>query len=129
MPSLQARETARMTVTSLTKSATEAQMIAVFADLARAGNGVCFHIRDARRQNVKGLTDIVLAVPPVVGFLELKTQRDTVSADQLRVLDILSRCHVIVSGRVRPVPKHDDEWTIDEALARIVAYRPDLEIR
>ena len=103
-------------------------MVKALSDAAYAGGGFCFHVRDARRQNVKGMPDILLALPPVVGFIELKTQRDTIRPDQVRVLDILSRCSQIVSGTVRPVPKHDDEWTLDEALARIVAARPDLEV-
>lgn len=117
-----------MTSSTLTRTMTEAQMVKTFTDLAYSSGGFCFHIRDARRQAVTGLTDLILAVPPVVGFIELKTQRDTISPDQVRVLDILSRCSQIVSGTVRPVPKHDDEWTLDEALARIVAARPDLEV-
>jgi len=109
------------------RSMTEAEMVKALSDVAYAGGGFAFHIRDARKQNVKGLTDLVLALPPVVGFIELKTQRDTISFDQERVLDVLSRCDVVVSGTVRPVPK-PGEWSLDDALDRLLVWRPDLEV-
>lgn len=111
-----------------TRSMTEAEMVKTFTDLAYAGGGFAFHIRDARRQAVTGLTDLVLAIPPVVGFIELKTQRDTIRPEQARVLDVLSQCTVLVSGTVRPVPKREDEWSLDEALDRLLVWRPDLEV-
>lgn len=117
-----------MTAVVVRRAMTEAEMVKAFTDLAYAGGGFCFHVRDARRQAVTGLTDLVLALPPVVGFIEVKTQRDTIRPEQARVLDVLSRCSVIVSGTVRPVPKHPGEWSLDEALARLVACRSDLEI-
>lgn len=110
------------------RSATEAEMIRTFSDLANAGGGMCWHVRDARKQQTEGLTDLIVAIPPVVAFYELKTQRDTTSALQRQVLGVLGRCSVVESGIVRPVPKHIDELSIDEALDRILVWRPDLEI-
>ncbi len=118
-----------MTSSTLTKHATEAEMLKLFADLARAGGGMMFHIRDARRQNVTGLTDVLLILPPAIGFFELKTMRDSLRPDQGDLLDLLTRCDRIESGIVRPVPKQAGELTMDEAVWRIVRHRPDLEMR
>lgn len=117
-----------MSARAYRRSATEAEMLETFADLANAGGGFLRHVRDARGQNLNGLPDVILAVPPVLALYELKTRRDRMRPEQVRVLDILNRCNVIVSDKVRPEPKHDDEWSIDEALGRIVVWRPDLEI-
>lgn len=116
-------------LTRYRRSATEAEMIRTFTDLARAGAGYCWHIRDARKQQTEGLTDLVVAIPPVLALYELKTQRDTTSALQQQVLSVLGRCSIVESGIVRPVPKHIDELSIDEALDRILVHRPDLEMR
>ena len=110
------------------RSATEAEMLALFAGLAAGGGGFMKHIRDARRQNVEGLPDVICAVPPVLALFELKTRRDELRYEQMRVLDILSQCNVIVSGRVRPVPKRDGEISLDEAIDKLLVYRPDLEV-
>lgn len=118
-----------MTSSTLTKHATEAQMVKLFSDLAAAGGGHCFHIRDARGQQVAGCPDIILAIEPVIALYELKTQRDVTSPLQARVLDLLTRCDRIESGIVRPVPKQAGELTMDEAVWRIVRHRPDLEMR
>lgn len=103
-------------------------MLKLFGDLAMGGGGFLKHIRDARRQNVEGLPDVILAVPPVLALFELKSRRDEMRYEQIRVLDILSQCNVIVSGKVRPVPKREGELSLDEALDRILIWRPDLEV-
>lgn len=118
-----------MTTSTLTRYATEAEMLKLFADLAGAGGGMMFHVRDARRQRVTGLTDVLLILPPVIGFFELKTMRDSLRPDQGDLLQLLTRCDRIESGIVRPVPKQESEMTMDEAVWRIVRHRPDLEMR
>lgn len=103
-------------------------MIRTFSDLATTGGGYCWHVRDARRQQTEGLTDLIVAVPPVLAMYELKTQRDVTSQLQHQVLDVLGRCSTVVSGIVRPVPKHEGELSIDEALERILVWRPDVDV-
>lgn len=115
-------------LTHYRRGMTEAEMLSHFAGLALGGGGFMKHIRDARRQNVEGLPDVILAVPPVLALFELKTRRDELRAEQIHVLDVLSRCTVIVSGKVRPVPKREGELSMDEARERIMVWRPDLEV-
>lgn len=110
------------------KSMTEGDMLAAFADLAHACGGYMWHVRHAAGQRLEGLPDVILAAPPVVALYELKTQRDRVSSLQQDVMTTLAGCDVVVSGIVRPVPKHDGELTVDEALSKVLCMRRDLEL-
>lgn len=98
-------------------------MLATLKDYTLAENGMFFHIRDARGQDVEGLSDTLILLPPkygvrpgTVAFFELKTQQDKVSPAQLRFMRLLARATEIASGVVRPAPKALGEITIDDAL-------------
>jgi hypothetical protein len=93
----------------------EEHLLSTFRELAAATAGCFWHVRQAKGQALTGLTDVLIAVPPVFGAFELKTQRDRISAEQLRVAEVLARCDRFVSGVVRPVPK-PDELSLDEAI-------------
>jgi hypothetical protein len=107
----------RRPIVRYTASTTEADLLQAFQDVAdiHPGGGLLWHVRDARGQNVAGLTDTVLLVPPVVAFYEIKTQYDPVSPLQRQVLELLSRCTRIEHGIVRPIP-HEGELSEDDAL-------------
>lgn len=114
--------------TALRSTMSESDMLRTFADLAAAAGGHMWHVRHAQGQRLEGLPDVIIAAPPIVGLFELKTQHDRVSPVQQAVMASLSSCDHIVSGIVRPVPKHAGEISLDEALNKIVCLRRDLEL-
>lgn len=56
-------------------------MLKLFGDLAMGGGGFLKHIRDARRQNVEGLPDVILAVPPVLALFDAQWEAAVKVAD------------------------------------------------
>lgn len=114
-----------MTIARYKASATEAQMLKTFTDLAERGGGYVWHARRSEGQQLDGMPDVLIALPPTFGAFELKTQRDTVSALQRDVLAVLEACDMFVSGIVRPRPKAG-ELTLDQALSKMVCFRDDL---
>lgn len=104
-------------------SMTEADMLAALKDYTLAEDGMFFHVRNARRQDLEGLSDTLILLPPkygvrsgTVAFFELKTQEDRVSPAQLRFMRLLARATEIAYGIVRPKPKALGELTLDDAL-------------
>jgi len=60
-----------------------------------------YHTFDARR-SAAGFPDIVLVKPPRVVFIELKSERGRLSADQVLWLDVLGQCPNVESYMFRP---------------------------
>lgn len=115
-----------------TNQMTEAQMIKSLGDYVKSQNGVWFHVRNARGQNLTGLPDFLAVLPPrahhapgqFVAF-ELKTQGDRISPEQRHTMFLLERATEILSGVVRPVPgKSSIEMSLDDAL-ELMGYQPD----
>lgn len=106
-------------------STTEGDMLSTLEGYAQVEGGYCWHVRDARGQQVVGLPDTIILLPPkwhgarrpgTIGFFELKTQRDVLSPVQRHVLAMLGQASEIVSGVIRPQPKSLVEITLDDAL-------------
>jgi len=106
------------------RSLSEADMLKAIADYVAAENGIFWHIRNARGQNLVGAPDVICVLPPrahrapgLVAFLELKTDQDVLTESQRHALFLLERATEIVSGVVRPVPHNTlIEITLDEVL-------------
>lgn len=97
-------------------------MLKAISDYVRAEGGYCFHVRDARGQALEGLPDVIALVPRsfhhpgIVGFFELKTQRDRVTSLQRNVLAVADQATEVVSAIIRPNPKTAAEVSLDDAL-------------
>lgn len=107
-----------------TASMSEAAMLKTLRDYTLFEGGFFWHVRDARAQDVEGLTDTIILLPPrygvhpgIVGFFEVKTQGDRVSPVQRKVIHLLGQASEIAYGIVRPRPKNLAEITLDDALA------------
>jgi hypothetical protein len=106
-----------------TMSMTADQMLQSLKDYAVAEGGFCFHIRDARGQDVEGMPDALVLIPRsfqhpgIIGLFEIKSQTDTVTVLQEQVLLVAETATEVVSGIIRPVPKKPLlEITLDDAL-------------
>jgi hypothetical protein len=104
------------------RSMTEAQMLAALRDYTLLHRGRFFHIRDARGQELAGLPDALVFLPGVVGFIEVKTQRDRVTPAQAELLRLLQTPATVVAAILRPVPKAG-ERSLDAVLALLEAHR------
>lgn len=60
-----------------------------------------YHTHDSRH-SVAGFPDLVLVKPPLVMFLELKTETGEASDAQSAWLADLERCENVTSGLIRP---------------------------
>ncbi len=70
-------------------------------DAALANGWLVFHDNDSRK-NRKGFPDLVLVRPPVVLFLELKTEEGDPTDEQQEWIDKLKRCNIIEADVARP---------------------------
>jgi hypothetical protein len=98
--------------------------LAITEYVARNG-GKCWHARDSRGQNLKGMLDLHIVLPPTVMDVELKSQKRVVTTEQQETLALLARCSEFAYAVVRPSPK-PGEVTLDELFAyfdRAIAER------
>ena len=70
-------------------------------ELARVENWLTYHTHRSERSE-PGFPDLVLCRPPRVIFVELKTERGRLSADQRLWLDVLFRCNEVETYLWRP---------------------------
>jgi hypothetical protein len=104
----------------------ERHVLSTLDDYATALGGFTHHVRDARRQNLEGLPDVMLWVPTcdhhhiLYGAIEIKLRGDTASFAQHQVMDATRRIDRIVAEivRVGARPK-DGEIDLDELLRRL----------
>lgn len=104
------------------RSMSEAEMLAAIKAQTIYRGGTFLHIRDARKQDVRGFPDC-LALVPIAGqewdqrlvTLELKTQDDVIRDDQREWIERFERVVDVRAGIVRPAPR-DGEIDLDLAL-------------
>lgn len=96
--------------------ATEDELQASITELVDRLGGKWAHIRDSRGQPVEGFPDLVIALPPVVLFVELKSQHREVTDTQEEWLALLRSCVVPSVAIVRPEPTSPRESTLEELL-------------
>lgn len=93
---------------------TEAAHQRAIIDLAELCGWAWYHVPDSRRCP-PGMPDLILCRPPVVLFVECKTDRGRLRPAQTRWLDMLSRC-----DSVRVVVSRPSEWeAIERALQEV----------
>ena len=107
----------------------ESDALAFWADFARAHGGVSWHIRDARRQNVVGLPDVLAVLPrrrggpALIVAIELKIGNDRLKPAQFDALRRFAEAGavalVVRYGTLRPgeVTQDTAARLIEEALA------------
>lgn len=99
---------------------------------AQLKGGIGWHVRDARRQNVVGMPDVLMLLPIPTQFdwapfqlvvgIEIKINDDRVTAEQQDAIDRINRIpgYGGVAGIVRyGRPPRIDEWDQDQAVAAI----------
>lgn len=91
-----------LTASAYRATQTEAEFQSTITGLVDARRGLWMHIRDSRGQPADGFPDLVIACPPVLAILELKSAMGRPSVKQLAWLDALSRCTHLESGLYRP---------------------------
>ena len=96
-------------------TATEHSLELAIAEYVARNGGRCWHVRDSRGMNVVDMPDLLIILPPMIGLIELKSQRRKVTAGQHEVLRLISECRVIESGIVRPIPQ-EGEMSLDDVL-------------
>ena len=104
-------------------SMTEDDMLKAIREYVQLEGGFFFHVRDARGQDLEGLPDVLVLLPPrkavapgLIGLFEIKTQRDVVTNKQRQVLAVAEQATEVVSGVVRPNPKGLIELSLDDCL-------------
>ena len=105
-------------------TAKEHELESTIIDGVRRLGGYAWHVRDSRKMNVEGMTDLIVVIPErngqpgVVGLIEVKSQRRQVTDLQHQVVAMLAGCERLVTGIVRPNPK-PGEMSLDECLERL----------
>jgi hypothetical protein len=105
-----------VTVDRYRRRATEAQMEGAIRDLVRLRGGRCWHLVDARdAPELVDLPDLLILVPGLAAWIELKSQRRIITPGQAEVAALLASATRFVGGIVRPDPR-DGELSYDELL-------------
>lgn len=79
----------------------EKEFLQLVKDAARVHGWLTYHNLDARGSD-PGFPDLVLVRPPVVLFVELKTERGRVRPEQQTWIDKLKLCRRVDADVVRP---------------------------
>ncbi len=74
---------------------TEKEFQQAVVDLARLNGWLVYHPFDSRR-STPGYPDLTLARPPRICYVELKTDKGRITAEQQKWLDALAKCSVEV---------------------------------
>ena len=93
---------------------TEAQLQRLVENAAELGGWMVFHDNDSRRNN-PGFPDLVLLRPPDLLFIELKSVRGRVTAEQALWIEQLGQVDYMSTDVVRPA---DADALISRLLAR-----------
>lgn len=93
----------------------ERDMEAAIREAVEYQGGRCFSVRDSRKMAVTDMPDLIVLLPPLVAFLELKSHRRHVTDGQQIVMEMLAGCSEIASGIVRPIPRAG-EMSYDEII-------------
>ncbi len=92
---------------------TEKNFQAQVLELACLSGWLCFHPFDSRR-SAPGFPDLCLVRPPLVLFVELKSEGGKLRPEQREWLELLSRCEGVEARLWRP-----GDWPeVEETLAR-----------
>lgn len=93
---------------------TEAQHQAAIIELARLNDWLWYHVPDSRKCP-RGFPDLVLVRPPVVLFVECKTDAGRIRPEQREWLAALHECDGVQARVWRP-----KDWAeIEETLGRV----------
>jgi hypothetical protein len=105
------------------ESMREEDMLAALHDYTLREGGLYFHVRNARDQELVGLPDALIFLPPKYGvrpgtaaFFEVKTQGDRITPRQREVMRVIGQVTEIAHGFIRPRPRSPLEITLDDAL-------------
>jgi hypothetical protein len=105
-----------VTVDRYRRRATEAQMEGAIRDLVAFRGGRIWHLEDARTApELTDLPDLLILVPGLAAWVELKSQRRIVTPGQAEVAALLASATAFVGGIVRVDPR-DGEMGYDELL-------------
>ena len=83
----------------------EADFQQAVLDLAQLAGWRVYHTYDSRRSN-PGFPDLVLVKPPMVLFVELKTDKGRLTAEQQEWIEDLMRCTEVEAHVWRPQHWH-----------------------
>ncbi len=92
-------------------SISERDFQAQILDLARLAGWRAYHTFDSRRSQ-KGFPDLCLVRPPVVLFVELKSEDGKLRPEQREWLEALSRCEGVEARLWRPPDFEEIERTL-----------------